>query len=293
MRTTIKLFTAVSLVFIITEGFSQIPNNGFENWTNFGNYMDPNSWYTTNSTSSGTFYPVTRDTSHYPVTVGSYSLRIESRPSLLPGGEALGASSTGSGFNLTPDFSITGHPNSLTGYYKFVPQNGDTLDILIVLFNNSTIAATGIFQTTTPAPNWTPFSIPISNYSTANNAKIYLGAYNISGPPPQYVPYGNSVLNIDNLNFDSFISDVPSNNIITNMVHTYPNPCNAKLTVVLDEGLGKGTLRLRNVLGQDIFTRPFNGEDIVQIEMEEKPGIYFLIIEDNAMQHAVIKIVKE
>ena len=293
MKTISKLFTAAFLVFIITDGFSQIPNSGFENWTSSGNYMNPNSWYTTNSTSSSGFYPVSRDTSHYPATVGNYSLRIESKPSLLPGGEALGASSTGNGFNLTPDFTITGHPNSLTGYYKYAPLNGDTMHILIALFNNSTLVAVGMFQSTAPAPTWTSFNIPISSYATANKAKIYLGAYDVSGPPPQYVPYGNSVLNIDNMNFDSLISDVPSYNDEINKVLAYPNPCNRMLTVVLKDGLEKGMLRIKNVLGQEIFSTSFTGAGTLNIELEEKPGIYFLIVESDAVKPTVIKVIRE
>ena len=269
---TKQLLTAILLFAFSANSFSQIPNSGFEVWTNFGNYYkNPNNWFTTNSTSFGSFYPVTRDTSHYPTTVGNYSMRIESKPSLLPGGEALGAVSTGTGFNLTPDFPITGHPNSLTGYYKYAPQNGDTMLILIALFNNTTLVAAGALETTIAAANWTSFNIPISSYSNANSAKIYIGAYNISGPPPQYVPYGNSVLYVDNLNFDTLIVAGIFENNKADEIALYPNPSTGKFTIGVT-----GDLEIYNTLGEKIVEQKLTA-DKTEIDLSNQAkGIYFV-----------------
>ena len=195
----------VAIVLIFSFGFSQIPNSGFENWTSVGNYMNPNGWATTNSLSTGSFYAVTRDTSHFPPSIGNYSVRIENDISELVNYSGLGLIQAGSQLAVPgPRFQITGHPTSLTGYYMFLPINGDTMQIEIVLFNNRTGVSQGIFNTPVAASNWTSFNISLSTYTTADSGYISFAAYQ-SGPVTQ-VPHGNSVLKIDNLNFDSLLT---------------------------------------------------------------------------------------
>jgi len=293
MKTKPTLLIILLFAFTAANSFSQIPNNGFENWTNSGNYMNPDFWMTTNSTSTSSFYPVTRDASHYPASVGSYSIRMENKPSLLPGTEALGIAISGSSFNMGPDFPITGHPNSLTGYYKYAPLNGDTMHILIVLFNNTTLVASGIFETTIAAPNWTSFNIPISNYTTATSAKIYMGAYNISDAPPQFVPYGNSVLNIDNLNFDTLIVAGISDHDKTSEFFAYPNPSNGQFTIALNGNYSSGIIKISNILGEEISAKSFANATTLNVEIEQESGLYFLIIENEKGESTVLKIMKE
>lgn len=49
MRKTLLL---IALVLVSIKSYSQIPNNGFENWTNIGNYENPNDWNNCNSSAS-------------------------------------------------------------------------------------------------------------------------------------------------------------------------------------------------------------------------------------------------
>ncbi len=185
-------------------------NFGFEKWKDMGSYMEPESFLTLNSNASGSFYPVKRSTDHYPVSVGQYSIRIESNPSLLPGSDALGLVLQNSGNTLLegpgPSFAITGHPTSLTGYYKYAPQNSDTMRIQIQLYQNGSGVSYNVFLSTVSVSSWTSFTIPLPPYTSADSGSIMLAAYNANGPPSEYIPYGNSVLYIDNLNFDNLIT---------------------------------------------------------------------------------------
>jgi hypothetical protein len=116
-----------------------------------------------------------------------------------------------------PFFPITGHPTSLTGYYKFLPVNNDTLYMSVHLFKNGSEVAGGYFNSSSSVSSWTSFNIPITTgdpygttYATADSGRMMIAAYNAQGP--NTVPRGNSVLYVDNLNFDTAISSVTDRN---------------------------------------------------------------------------------
>ena len=161
-----KKFTIILTVLITLtiKANAQIPNNGFDNWTTIGSYVDPTFWGSTNSYSTGPFYAVTKSTDHYPVTVGAYSVRIENNTALAPNFSGRGFVSTGPP-PPSPDFRLPAFwpygNSSLTGYYKFAPQNGDTMLIQIELFRFGSSVFSGEFATTASASNWTSFNIPI------------------------------------------------------------------------------------------------------------------------------------
>ncbi len=73
-----KKFSIIFSFFIaITiKASAQFPNNGFENWTSIGNCLELSAWFTINMDDTNcSYFPVTRSADHYPVSVGSYSLR--------------------------------------------------------------------------------------------------------------------------------------------------------------------------------------------------------------------------
>ncbi len=246
-----KLHAALTLLFVCTTAniFAQIPNSGFENWTNLGSYMEANGWPSANTVSAGIFYPVTRVADPHPTTVGSYSIRIENKPSLLPNYEAYGFvwNNPINAPQPKPAFPITGHPASLTGYYKFLPQNNDTMYVNVILYLNGSGVSYSHFTTTSTVSNWTSFNIPLNTYTTADSGTIILAAFNADGP--SYVPHGNSVLSVDNLNFDNLItgiSDIDKDSGIS----VFLNPFSAQITLKSDNLLIKATLTTYNLQGQ-------------------------------------------
>ena len=217
-----KITFLIILITIIIKTNAQIPNSGFENWTTVGSYQNPTFWGTTNSYSMGPFYAVTKSTEHYPVSVGNYSVKIENKTSLLPSYSGKGYLSSGQP-PPGPDFQITGHPLSLTGYYKFTPLNGDTMLIQIQLYYNGSSVSYGEFKSTTVASGWTSFDIPFSSYTTADSGSIFISAYYANGF--NYLPHGNSVLYVDNLSFDTLIiGSVAEQSLKKSFFNLYPNP---------------------------------------------------------------------
>ena len=265
---------------------AQIPNNGFENWDNYGTYWDPQDFFTGNSYASGSFHPVTRSTDHFPSTVGEYSIRIENKPSLYPNGDAFGIVVQ----NLTNDlpdgpmpyFPIVGHPTSLTGYFKYEPQDGDTMLIQIALYNNGSIVSVGTFTSTDTTPNWTPFIADFPIYVSADSGTILLSAYHANGHPPQYVPQGNSVLYVDNLNFDELINAVPDYTSKKTEFNLYPNPAFDFVSISRKQKISlDATLNIYNLLGEIVQSEKLNiGQQKINIE-KLNSGVYMVEINES------------
>ena len=235
---------------------AQIPNNGFENWITVGNCIEPTDWNSSNTFDSlGSYFPITRSTDHYPATVGSYSIRIENNVSLLPTSPAFGVAWSGNFDDPgKPSFPITGHPTSFCGYYKFFPQNNDTVFINLVLFNNGIPLDSVRLSNTLTVSNWTSFNIPIPSYASADSGKITLASY--FGNNQYCIPHGNSVLYVDNLSFDNLISSVTDQTSKNITFSLYPNPASAIVT-----------LNTNNVNIEDLEINIYNVMgDIVQSE---------------------------
>ena len=278
MQIKLHLIFTFLFAFLVANVFAQIPNSGFENWTTAGSYENLNSWGTPNDACSGPFYRITKSTDNYPTNIGTYSMKIESNTALLPGFCAYGYEQTQVGTNGTTQFSITGHPTSLTGYYKFAPLNGDTMGILVLLYNAGVQQSVGSFSTSVAASNWTSFNIPFSTYTTADSASIVLSTFYLS-PVGHPVPHGNSVLYVDNLNFDNLITGIAELNK-TNNVSVYPNPTNTQFTIETNAS-EKQIVNIFDVNGKLVLTQTIYGTTNVDAS-NFNAGIYNLSLISNA-----------
>ena len=270
------------VIFILScsNSFGQIPNSGFENWTYTGSYWEPDGWWTANdSISSGNFYPVTRSGDHFPATVGNYSMRLENNLSLLPAWGGYGITWTGdfSGSN-NPVFPITGHPASLWGYFKFMPQNNDTMEIHIRLYQNGVDISGGYFKNAGPVTAWTPFNLPFSAYSGADSARIMiLACYDNDAP----IPHGNSVLYIDNLSFDSLITaGIPEPNAGSEMSVHY-NPYSHMIGIDVPAPIGKmQTTIITDLTGKVVFKRTSSATENAEVNaINFSEGVYLVRVQ--------------
>jgi hypothetical protein len=158
-----------------------VPNGGFETWTNFGSYSNPDGWDTPNEElMSIPFFGTTvvaKSTDHHG---GDFSAKLETKHITLPPLDAPGLIITA---NLTLDiasmsFVISGgvpvndRPCHLTGFYKFLPKGGDSCIVGIGLFRTTAGVRDSIghaeFSTKDTVPDWTPFSVWIEYDTVAN-----------------------------------------------------------------------------------------------------------------------------
>ncbi|MGP8216924.1 MAG: T9SS type A sorting domain-containing protein [Bacteroidia bacterium] len=278
-----KILLIAVLFTQITLSGQTIPNGDFETWNNMGSYYDPQGWWTANdSVKSGTYYPVTRSTDHYPLSVGSYSIRIESQEYTAwppPEWQDWGVAGTGNWndiMNSLPVFPVTGHPTSLCGYYKWIPQNGDTMDIVIRLLKNGVDIGGGQLGDSTSALNWTPFQIPFSSYTSVDSARMTLACT----ADKTMIAHGNSVLYIDNLSFDNFITAVPAVNNLSPL-NLYPDPAAEVITVSMPQkNQGNADLMVYDITGRIVMENHFIiTADSFPLNISAlQPGVYLVRI---------------
>ncbi len=260
---------------------AQIPNGGFENWTGTNEY--PTGWTSCNL-AGGPSYPVSKSLDHYPSSIGSYSVKMESNT------VAIGLGNCGHGFLKTalylgdwgPAFPITGHPNRFAGYYKFLPQNNDTMMITLYLFQGGAIVASAILTNASSATSWTSFNIPISSYVTADSAEISFSAFFGQYGQSPAGPWGNSVMYIDNISFDNLITGI-SEVKETNSISVYPNPFSSQTTLQTDKLLKSATLTVYNLYGQTVKQMNNLSGQTITLQRDNLPsGLYFVrLTQDN------------
>ena len=275
MRKFIIVLTVLIAMTITTNG--QIPNCGFENWTTVGSYENPNGWVNCNG-NGGTGYPVTKSTDHYPANIGNFSIRMENLTLGATGCATYGFANSVPyiGYNGA-SFPITGHPNSFCGYYKFMPQNNDTMTISCGLYLNGAMVAYASLVTNNTVSNWTSFTIPFSSYTTADSASIGLSAFYslVTNPTIQ----GNSVLFVDNLSFDNLITSVTESVSVNSSFSLYPNPAFDIITLNIDNNNSDLTLNFYNVMGALIKSELLK-QNQRQINIGDlSNGIYMIEIE--------------
>ena len=235
---------------------AQIPNSGFETWVDYvdtGDCNTPHFVYKTPDMWKGSLgkncllysYSIEKNNESYPAGTGQFSMKIQSDTE--DGVRGLAGIATGNQSPMAPAFPITGHPTSLTGYYKFLPLNGDTMNIVVVLFQSGAMVASGTLKGTAAISNWTSFNVPISAYTTADSALIFLASFNLSGGT---LPHGNSALYIDNLNFDNLITSVSEQTSENTTFSLYPNPATDIVTLNIGNINNAAlTLNIYNVIG--------------------------------------------
>lgn len=278
MKKTTKLITVLTLSMM--SAFAQIPNSDFEDWTTNSGVDYPIGWTTCNS-AGGPGYPVSKSTDHYPLSIGNYSIKMETNTSQIQ------ASNCGHGFVKTalflgdwgPAIPITGHPNSFCGYYKFLPQNNDTMMITLYLFQSGTIVASAILTNSNAATNWTSFNIPISSYVSADSAEIGFSAFYGNYGQSPYGPWGNSVMYVDNISFDNLITSIDDVGINNDVLKLFPNPTSNYFTLDIDKPVEfEAIVNIYDVVGKLVSSEQLlNGRQPINVSGLNE-GIYMVEI---------------
>lgn len=174
------VFLFVFMSVNILRGQTVIPNAGFENWTNFGNYSDPTGWDTPNQELMMIPFigitVVSKSTDHHGT--GSFSAKLETKHYTIPSMDVPGFMTCGKlvinlssgSFVLSGGVPVVDIPTHLKGYYKYIPKGGDSCAIGIGLTKTTgavvDTVGIGSFSTKDTVNDWTPFSAWI-NYISA------------------------------------------------------------------------------------------------------------------------------
>lgn len=281
MKRTILFFVALFLTTFNSN--AQIPNSGFENWNSFSGYMEPQGWATTNP--SG-MYTVTQSTDHFPASIGNYSAKIECDTSYNYACAFLMTNSIG---DPHPAFPISGHPTSFTGYYKFFSLNNDSMFIRIQLFMNGNIVSEGQFYQISTVSDWDFFNIQLSPYTNADSGCVVISTSNLiqsnSVDSSDYIcrPNGNSIVYVDNLNFDNLITSVSDQSALNHLLNIYPNPASDIISLDIDfVGNSESTeVNIFNLTGKLVKSEILN-QDVNQVDISNlSNGIYVVSVKTN------------
>lgn len=215
-----------------------IPNFNFETWTNGANSA-PDGWEDHGSNHVG-FYPATQTADKF---LGTYAIRIESKITATDTTRGnINTIRPNSNGGFGPAFPVATRYNNLKGFYKYTPVNSDSAQIIVY------ITKTGYTNPQYPqwggllafgqknmgaAPTYTPFSVgyldTLTNFLYWDNAVvpdsayIDIAAYKGIGPTGPLKPLGNSILLVDALNFDSYLSGINEHLDITANFQLFPN----------------------------------------------------------------------
>jgi hypothetical protein len=226
---------------------AQIPNSGFETWSS----GTPNGWSVNNVPGLDT--TISRSATAHG---GSFAVRgdvvsfstVVVQPILQSGSNAEG-------------FPYTQRPLAFTGYYEFQPAAsfGDKFAINVILFKggvSGTIVGVAAAGLSASVSAYTQFIVPFV-YQTSDNPDTCVVEIQIVGPDTgqHATPHVGSYFLLDDIGF-SGVTNVADRQTLPKMFRldqNYPNPFNPTTNISFSfPADGKATLRVFNVLGQEV-----------------------------------------
>lgn len=293
-----KTILAAFLSLLILPVSAQIPNAGFENWSPNQACLRPDLWNSAFSEfdSSGSYCPIQRSDDHYPEGLGQYSVRIANDTALWHSGTEP-ASWLGWGIlfsahlNDKPLFPVQGRPKSFCGYYRFLPENGDTLNLRAFLYKNGQEITMAHFRSSQPAGEWTAFRAYFNDttYASVDSARITLSSAN-EPKDGSLGPLGNSILWVDNISFDVLLTVIEKRLLPSDFTLMQDFKSREYIIRKSNQPSGRKTeIQLLDLNGRAVagFSDEFNGGEI-RIPFPEYSRVQLVKISDG--QTSVLKM---
>src|SRR4030042_4172527 len=225
MKKYLILWLTATCFFVAVRAQDQLENPGFENWDEIGisatdTIREPVDWSslkTSDNESLSSLAPVVCWRSGDAHT-GSYSVKLENIATLVIANGTVTNGRVHADINTSKAYMytdpgdgrwnnpFTSRPDSITGWYKYMPQGLDTMEVMIILhrgngkqpdteYLNDRVAV-GHFRTGVSTGNiWTRFSAPFKY--TSDQAPQYALAILNSGNG--YTPIAGSIAFFDDL----------------------------------------------------------------------------------------------
>lgn len=258
--------------FSLVAASAQIPNGGFEQWVDEGNYVDPVGWLTYNDAVPAATVVFVEPGG--PGPVGNFHAVITSRD--VPGGgmPIQGWASAGSS-GSNAGFPYSARPAMLTGQWQYGVQPNDTAQIEIALINSAsqTWIAHGTLKVTGDLDAWQLFEVPFTYFSSEVPDTAYI---QISASIDFTAPVAGSFIKIDDLAFVGGTVGIAGSAALP-QVSVFPIPASDRLTITSDTS---GELRLLDATGRTILTKRLTGKTLDLDVSAFSPGLYFYQISD-------------
>ncbi len=269
------LYTLLTLIFgLFISLNAQIPNAGFENWTN----GEPNSWETNNS--KDLYTTITQSNSAH---TGNSALKGEVVN--IPGYGNMGPLVlVDDGLSSTKGFAISQRYNSLKGFYKFNTSVKDNLVVLLALYSGNSSIAAGIVKLDAAA-SYTQFAFPILYQPGFNGVPdrcaIAFQFFDVNGDAKYTI---GTEMYIDDLELSmDIVSAVEdkSTELSFDLEQNFPNPFVSTTNIRFDIPKTQMViLKVYDVLGNEVATlvnreMPAGTHDVQFNASSEFEGLYF------------------
>jgi hypothetical protein len=244
MRTTLSFPLILALGCTPLASFAQIPNAGFENWSDQGGNIVPDGWLTYNDISTWDYPSVAQGTPGHP---GNYHAWIQTRLT-FPGGTPLqGWASVGSDSNHS-GFPFTQQPAALTGQWQYdiQPTDAGLVTVAFSKWNSAThttdVIGYGMLQVTGNIDEWGTFSVPVSYSSSADPDTAYI-QFESSADMDNMV--AGSYIRVDDLSFSGTAGIHEQAGLQTFRI--FPTPATDVLNIISPSN---GELRIYDTIGR-------------------------------------------
>jgi hypothetical protein len=278
-----KTFQTILFTIMAVSCFPQIPNSGFESWTNMGSYENPDSWGTmNNTTASSAVYTATKGS---PGNPGSAYLKLTSAtvgPSVV---NAIAVSGVLDSITKLPKlgFPFSQRPQSFTGKWQHMifGSSQGSVSVFLTRWNSisgqrDTVAMAK--QTLAGmAMSWASFTIDFVYQSGEYPDTSYI-ILQASGSNPSQADY----LWVDDLGFSGSVAGIQESNNPILIINCYPNPANNEIEFSFSESLIKGgRLIISDMTGNEIFAKNLFENSFKINTSCFADGIYFFELENN------------
>ena len=238
MRSTALFLVVLIVLAVPVSGLAQIPNPGFENWTG----ISPTGWTTYNF--AGVDTVITRTTTAHS---GTYALQGTVKSYF---------NTVGFPTLVWTEFPVAQRYSTLTGWYTFAPQGGDSLYGLIVMLKSNTPIGYALFQNKTTRSSYIQFTATI-NYSQGgvpDSSEIWFGILGSSANGDTI--HVGSTFNLDDLALSGTAAGIeaaPGAPLTYALGQNYPNPFNPSTSISYQlKSAGQVKLSVFDILGREV-----------------------------------------
>lgn len=249
------LALAVIALTISSASFGQIPNNGFESWTNMGTYSNPDSWSTLNNmTAPFGVYTCTKGT---PGNPGTSYIKLTSKSVMgmgVIGGIAICGTLDTLSMQPIGGFPFASRPANLTGSWQHMifGSSQGYIDVVLSYWDagmQMRMPVASAHQVLSGmAMNWANFTIPLT-YVSGQIPDSCIIVMSASGSTPT----ANDYLWVDNLNFTGTVTGISETNAKSD-VQLSPNPAFDQLIIDVSGTVAQQlTLEVFNLMGKQMI----------------------------------------
>ena len=294
-KTLVNMF--VGTFCILNSSFAQIPNSGFENWTNMGSYDNPDDWGTmNNTTASGSIFTATKGT---PGSPGTAYLNLTSK--LVGGSVVNGIAVSGKLDSISKQpisgFAFNQQPQKFTGKWQHMiyGTSQGSISVKLTRWNTSTNTRETIANAnktlTGMAMSWAAFTINFV-YLSANIPDTCIIVLKASGITPTVDDY----LWVDNLAFTGTVTGIDVQKNFLNNMEIYPNPCSQNINVNVNLIYsGQTTFEILDLTGKVVLSKTTTlplGESSETIDISNLPKGFYIVrlISESGIETSKISI---